>query len=342
MNAELCIDCGLCIKKCSFIKKDDIRSKEVDRVWAYRIVDKNVLFDSTSGGAFTGISDVVLECGGSVSACIMDESFTVRHILTTDKITRDEMRRSKYVQSSTAGIFAQVKTELKKGKTVLFVGTPCQVAQMIEVSDGHRDNLIACDFICHGVPNNDFFINHIHFLEGLYGKKAIKYFFRGKRYGWNHLLEEVKFANGRICGDKKVQAYSKFFYSGVSLRPSCYNCRYRSIDRVSDITIADFWGIDKIIGDTDNLGYSLIAVNTEKGKQIVELLSNSGKLIEVEKEKVVDRIGEPILKCKIDTDEFWKLYQNEGYSGLVNRYTDVSFMGAVVHKIKKLVKRIIK
>ena len=261
-------------------------------------------------------------------------------MLSTEK--RNMMRRSKYVQSSTEGIFKAVKAELKKGTTVLFVGTPCQTAQMVEYAGNYRENLIACDFLCHGVPNNEFFKAHISFLEKKYGRKAESYYFRGKKYGWNHMLEEIVFKSGRVCGDKSVQAYSKFFYSGVSLRPSCYNCRYRSVSRASDITIGDFWGIDKLISDTDNLGYSMLCANTEKGKQIVEAIGAAGGLTAVDKVKVFPRIGEPISECKIDRNAFWDIYHKHGYQGLVDKYTDTTLKGALIHKLKKAVKRILK
>ncbi len=341
VDAQLCVDCGLCMKKCSFINKNG-NEKEVAAVWAYRVTNKGVLSESTSGGAFTALSDSVLADGGVVAACVMGDDFTACHILTSDKAVRDSMRRSKYVQSSTDGIFGQVKEELKKGKTVLFVGTPCQTAQMVVYAGEYRDKLIACDFLCHGVPNNDFFKAHIAFLEKAYRKKATGYFFRGKRYGWNHMLEEVVLEGNKLRGDKWVQAYSRFFYSGVSLRPSCHNCRYRTTARSSDITIGDFWGIDKILPNTDNRGYSMIAANTEKGKELIGSLSNSGELTEVDKDKVMGRIGEPISKCKIDKDKFWELYHKDGYSGVVAKYTDTSLKGALIHKAKKTVKRILK
>ncbi|MBR3811550.1 MAG: Coenzyme F420 hydrogenase/dehydrogenase, beta subunit C-terminal domain [Agathobacter sp.] len=340
VDAQLCVDCGLCMKKCSFIKKNG-RESEVDTVWAYRIADKEILADSTSGGAFTALSDMVLADGGVIAACIMDENFNALHILASDKTTRDRMRRSKYVQSNTEGIFQQVKQELESGKTVLFIGTPCQTAQMDVYAGVYRDKLITCDFLCHGVPNNDFFKAHIAWLEKIYGKKTTGYLFRGKKYGWNHMIQEVVFEGKKVRSDKKVQAYSRFFYAGVSLRPSCYNCRYRSTERSSDLTIADFWGIDKMLGKTDNRGYSMIAANTAKGKELVKLLKESGELIPVDKEKVMWRISEPISKCKFDRNEFWELYRKKGYSALVDRYTDTSTKASVIHNVKKRIKRIL-
>lgn len=340
VDAKLCVDCGLCMEKCSFIKKNGCES-EVDSVWAYRTTDKEVLADSTSGGAFTALSDIVLADGGVVAACIMDNSFTAMHILTSDKTIRDRMRHSKYVQSNTEGIFQQIKKELELGKTVLFVGTPCQTAQMVVYAGAYRDKLIACDFLCHGVPNNEFFKAHITWLEKVYGKKAVNYFFRGKKYGWSHMIQEIEFEGRKLRGDKRVQAYSRFFYAGVSLRPSCYNCRYRSTERSSDITIADFWGIDKIIGKTDNRGYSMIVANTEKGKAFAELLKESGELILVDKEKVLWRISEPISTYKFDRNEFWELYKEKGYAALVNRYTDTSTKASLIHDAKRWIKYII-
>lgn len=339
VDPNLCVDCGLCIEKCCFPKKNG-QERELKSAWAYRISDGRILNDSTSGGVFTALSELILENGGAVAGCVMDENFAVYHILATDKNVRDRMRRSKYVQSNTDGIFQSVKQELQRDRQVLFIGTPCQAAQMAEYAGNKRDRLVVCDFLCHGVPNNDFFKEHIRYLEEEYGRKAINYFFRGKKYGWNHMLEEVVLDGGIVRGDKKVQAYSRFFYSGVSLRPSCRNCRYRSMERSSDITIGDFWGIDHLIGKTDNRGYSLVMVNTQRGQELVEQLQFSGKLIQVDKEAVADRVCEPLSPCKIDEKVFWELYGKGGYHSVVSRYTDTSVKARLVHSIKKMVKRI--
>lgn len=340
VDPDLCVDCGVCMERCCFPEKNG-QEQEAKSTWAYRIRDKQILDDSTSGGAFTALSDLILDNGGVVAGCIIDENFTAFHTITAEKTVRDQMRRSKYVQSNTDGIFQSVRQELQRGRQVLFIGTPCQAAQMAGYAENERDRLIVCDFLCHGVPNNDFFKEHIRYLEEAYGCKAIKYFFRGKKYGWNHMLEEVVLDGGNVRGDKKVQAYSRFFYSGVSLRPSCRSCRYRSIERSSDITIGDFWGIEKLLGKTDNRGYSLVMANTQRGQKLVEQMRLSGELIRAEKEAVAFRLCEPLSPSKIDEKAFWESYDKDGYVALVSRYTDTSNKAALIHRVKKTVKRIL-
>lgn len=341
VNKDSCMDCGLCMSKCAFSNKDT-NHNEPQSVWAYRINSKNALKESTSGGVFTALSDIVLAKNGAISGCVLNDDFSVCHILTYDENVRNKMRRSKYVQSDTNGIYKKIKDVLKDGTIVLFVGTPCQVAQIAEYLCDYREQLILCDFLCHGVPNNDFFKAHIDFLEKIYTCDAKSYLFRGKKYGWNHMLEEIVLKNGKVKGSKKVQSYSKFFYSGVSLRPSCENCHYRSMNRSSDITIGDFWGIEKIIGKTDNCGYSLIMANTLRGEEIVQQLKSCGEIFSVDKETIYNRVCEPLRPCKIDKEEFWDLYLKDGYSGVVKKYTDTSVKSEIIHQVKKTIKRALK
>lgn len=340
VDAARCVDCGACMAQCTFAQP---RTEEhsVTTAYAFRIADADVLADSTSGGAFTALAERILDRGGMVAGCVLDERFEALHVLTADKAVRDRMRRSKYVQSNTDGIFSLVTEQLKSGKQVLFVGTPCQAAQMAVCAGRYRENLIVCDFLCHGVPNNAFFKAHIRYLESAYRSKATTYWFRGKKYGWSHMLEEVRLQTGRVRGDKRVQAYSRFFYAGVSLRPSCRRCRYRCETRGSDITLGDFWGIQKLFGKTDNRGYSLVTANTQKGQALVEQLASCGQLTAVDKQAVLERICEPLSACKIDEAAFWELYRTAGYEALVKRYTDTSLKTAVVHRLKKTVKRIL-
>ena len=334
IDAQKCVSCGACDKVCAF-RREKNSEQNVKRAYGFQLGDKDALLQSTSGGAFTALSDVVLQDGGVICGAVADEGLTVRHCFADDKSGRDAMRMSKYVQSSTAGVFERVKELLSDGKKVMFVGTPCQTAQLRRYVGESAQGLLCCDFLCHGVPGQEFFNAHIRYLEKKFRKKAVSYNFRGKRYGWNHGIEEIVFSDGSHKDNITVQSFSRFFQGGMSLRDSCRNCKYRSLHRFSDVTIADFWGLEKAMGITDRYGYSLIFVNSEAGLQWVQSLQSAGKLSEVPLEKVLYRISVEPSKSRVEPEKFWEAYHSGGYEGVAARYAKASASDALKLKIKQ-------
>ena len=340
VDPDKCIDCHLCEQVCAFTKAD--RNDALPRK-AYSFIhkDKKTLLNSTSGGAFTALSDSVLSAGGVVFGAMMDEQFSVRHTEARDRETRDKMRGSLYTQSDTGTVYGQVKECLEMGKEVMFVGSPCQVGGLIGFLRKPYDNLIAVEFLCHGVPNNDFFKAHIHWLEKKYAGKAVWYTFRSKKFAWWPLgIEEITFDNGVRKSTQPVQSYNRFFHSNVSLRPSCLNCTYRKLERCADITIADFWGIEKITGRKNATGASMVLCNTEKGMEFTEKIDrNAVEISEVPFEKVKYRIATKPAKPSKDTVRFWQVYLEKGYEGLTKKYTDTSLKGKILFGAKKIYRK---
>lgn len=333
VDAEKCVACEACTDICAF-RHQRATEQNIKAAYSFKLTDQEGLKRSTSGGAFTALSDIVLSEGGVIVGAVLDDYFSVVHRAADDPIGRDAMRLSKYAQSHTEGIFSAVQQMLSDGKKVMFVGTPCQCGEMRRFI-GESENLLVCDFLCHGVPSEAFFKDHIRYLEEYYHKKASSYTFRSKRYGWNHGIEEIVFSNGSRKDAKRVQAYAHFFQSGVSLRESCRNCVYRSLNRPSDLTIADFWGIEKITGKTDKEGVSLIFVNSRFGESFVARLKGMGELTAVPTESVLYRVSTSPAKSRIDVAEFWNSYHQYGYAGLVDRYAPLSLKSVIKHEMKK-------
>ena len=335
-----CIDCHLCEKVCGFVKED---RKQSSPIKAYSLIHKNreVLLNSTSGGAFTALSDMVLKQGGVIFGAYMNEQFDVMHVEAVDSGSRDSMRGSIYVQSYIGDTYSKVKNYLEQGRQVLFVGSPCQVGGLMSFLQKPYENLIGVEFLCHGVPNNYLFKAHIKFLEEKYSGKAKWYTFRSKKYAWwTHGIEEITFEDGKQKASKAVQAYNSFFHSNVSLRPSCLNCTYRRIERAADITIADFWGIEKITGKKNTTGVSMLFGNTDKGVSFIEALDrNEAEISEVPFEKVKYRIATKPAKPSRTPDDFWKLYRESGYQALVDKFTDTSLLGGGALWIKKAIRK---
>lgn len=338
VDDSLCVDCGLCDMVCDFKKEKVIESNTLH---AYSIVvkDRKVLKKSTSGGAFTALSDVILKEGGMVVGAVMESDFTVHHIITNDAECRNRMRGSKYVQSNMGEVYHEMKKYLKEGRTVLFSGTPCQCAAVNAYFRKKYDNLILVDFLCHGVPSNRMFKEHIQYLNEYYGKKSIGFTFREKTYGWDaYNNNNNKLQDNSVKTHWINQIYYNFFTGNLSLRKGCYDCPYRSLHRPSDITIADFWGIERFTHKKDHDGVSLVMTHSEKGQELLTRASDCCKQTEYPFEQIAWRVETRPMKYPKDYDDFWKTYETEGYQGLVDKFFCNSLKKQVRFEIRKIAK----
>ena len=197
---------------------------------------------------------------------------------------------SKYVQSQIEHVIESVFQDLINGKVVLFVGTPCQIHSIknyLNIKKQPLDNLLLCDFICHGVSSPLIWSEYINFLQEKYGL-LLKYNFRGKRKGWHRSFPEIILEKEdlSICYSNK-NSYLKIYKSCNIDRLSCYNCKYTTYNRESDITLGDFWNIDKVYPRMDDdMGVSQVLINTETGEKWFNLCKNKVFYRECRKEDV--------------------------------------------------------
>ena len=173
--------------------------------------------------------------------------------------------------------FREVKEELKKGRYVLYSGTPCQIAGLKNsIEDKYLEKLITIDLICHGVPSQYFFDQYIKYISN---KKDIKDFkFRHKIKNDNNcLILHYKKGNRKVnIKNPMIDPYYYAFLNGYIYRECCYNCKYANDKRVGDITIGDFWGVEKYYKEFKDIpGVSVVIINTEKGKKLIEKISNN-------------------------------------------------------------------
>lgn len=278
-----CTNCGLCEKVCAFNDcYDKTLNLDAPILFGARHVDIKEVETSRSGAAFVALSDYVLGLGGVVYGVGYEKHFHVVHKRATTKLVRDEFKGSKYTQSDLSGIFRQVRDDLKNGYTVLFSGTPCQIAGLKSfVGKKLSENLILVDIICHGTPSPNIWRDYLAYIENLHGAKATSVDFRNKRdFGWHDHKESFVIKGETITSEW----YKHAFYKHIMLRPSCGVCHFCNTKRPGDITLADFWGWEKSdsIINADDKGISLLFVNTEKGKHLLENVKNSLELIPVE------------------------------------------------------------
>ncbi len=267
-NGELCVDCNKCTGVCPALNlKKENEKKPV--MYAARAADE-IRAVSSSGGMFTPIANYVFDKGGVVAGVAFGKDFSVDHIMITSPGDIGKLRGSKYAQSHPHDIYRQVKSYLVKDKPVLFTGTPCQVAALYNYLGREYENLYTVDLICHGVQPQQ--ILHKYLEQKFRGKKVTSVGFRDKQFGWTAQHIYITFDDGTdYHGTSSTDPYLKAFLKNLDLRKSCERCPFSVFPRHGDISIGDFWGIQRIDKtQSDGKGTSLIYINSRKGREILD------------------------------------------------------------------------
>ncbi len=337
IDESLCIGCDICNNVCDF-QNPKGSGNHILQAYAMQHRDKEVVFNSSSGGAFTAISDWVLNQGGVVYGAAFDkETFYVKHISAECATDRDCMRGSKYVQSSLGDVFKNIKKDIKSGKKVLFSGTPCQCAGLYSYLHGHPENLVIVDLLCHGTPSPNLLIKHIGRIEVNSHKKVQEYQYRSKKHGYEH-THEVLFSDGTKLCNVDIKRILKFFV--VGMRPSCFECKYTSKERYGDITIGDMWDASKLVGITDNKGTSTVIVNTGIGSRIIDEIKENCVLIPVAEQKIKQSaLKERVPKPK-NYEKFWEEYLKYGYNYVLEHYAPITIKSWGLFTLQKYIHKL--
>lgn len=335
---SLCVECGLCKKVCPFnADVIDNTIQKAPKVYAVINKNKDIHIKSSSGGLFFALASAVINQNGVVYGAVFDESFKVKHIRATDLSGIESMCGSKYVQSNIEGIYSSVKSDLLALKQVMFVGTGCQIGGLKKYLGKRYDNLITVDLVCHGVPSQKHFDGYKALLEKKYKSKIISFKFRAKKIKGQTQDNEVIFENGKILSEyPDLDKYRCLYVKGLTLRPSCFECPYSTDKRVGDITIGDFWGIEKSMPEFKNpLGNSLAIISTKRG----EKLFNSVKAqLEIRTSNIENalqpRLVQPFKKPE-NYSEFTSDFEKNGYEYINKKYKLVPLTKKIKRKIKR-------
>ncbi len=288
-----CVGCGMCENVCPVASR--LTKGEPKLVFAAKNPDEDVRMQSSSGGVFSMIADWVITQGGVVFGACWNDKWEVVHDYTETNYGISKFRGSKYVQSRIGNSYKQAEQFLKKGRIVLFSGTPCQIAGLTKFLKKDYNNLFKVDIICHGVPSPLVFKKYIdekiiqiqmeikdkhnvYCMDG--NKECVKIkeiSFRDKRNGWKNFGFNmvVSYADGETKSyyePKDKNLFIKGFLHNIYLRPSCYCCRFKSFRTCSDLTLGDYWGIDACFDD--DKGTSVITINTDRGKHLCSAIKN--------------------------------------------------------------------
>lgn len=320
------------------------------KVFAF-IYDKDVVDKSSSGGAFTAIYDVLLKKYGkcAVYGAVMDKNLNVVHKRSIIPEDIDMFRGSKYVQSDMSNIYHLLKEDLMNDIPVLFTGTPCQTyavkkfceKQLLDVKD-----LYLVDIICHGVASKKVWDKYKSWIENKYKSRLVDFRFRYKASKWRQYPSMAKFENGKtLINTYDVRIYNQLFLALYPLNKGCYSCKFSGLERYTDLTIGDFWGIDKVIPDfPDSNGVSQILVNSDKGEWLLECIERESQNYDdaylkqcnnVDYLKYQHNLVAPTNK-PIRLEKFWEDFNNKEFDYILKCYAGYSLKGKIVHGIKKV------
>lgn len=275
VDEEKCVKCDLCNRICPIMHP---KTKE-ENTQGYVIRNKNadILFESTSGGAFTAFAEYVLHRQGVVYGAGYDRDMRVICKRATESEQLSEMRGSKFVQSTLGNIFQEVQADLHKGLLVLYTGTPCQIAGLLSYLGEKPDNLLCMDFVCRGVPSPELWRNYVAYMQKRYGSRMVGARFKHKTYGYHTSTMKVDFENGKTYfGSGRIDPYMKAFVREMSSRPSCADCSFKGAARPSDITMFDCYEYSRVTGkDDDDQGWSSLLVHSDLGRSFFEEIKDS-------------------------------------------------------------------
>ena len=320
IDNKICLKCGLCDKFCNNSRKEVPYQipLSIFAGWAKNTTIRN---NSSSGGIFTALAEVILSNDGLVVGAAFDNDYSVRHIIIDKNEDLSKLRRSKYVQSNCRGIYKQVKEELNKGRTVLFSGTPCQCHSMNRIAEGNSENLILCDLFCYGIPSPLIYHEYLKSMENKYKSKVKNINFKDKRYGWDRYTTLIKFEDGKNSCVYVGDSYSHLMHNGYSLRLSCFNCQFDEFHTSADITLGDFYTYQKYLDiKPPKSGNSIIVVHSNKGMNILNkterMIFHSvdvDKYTQLERNKLIKIIPE-------NRNEFYDFFKKYGYDNAVEKY----------------------
>lgn len=347
VNTKKCTDCGLCEKVCPIINKANITRFNIPKVFAAYNKDEEVRIDSTSGGLHSALANIMYDNNAYVCGAVYNEDHTVSHITSPDPQMLPRIRSSKYLQSSMLEQYKEIRSLLRKGEKVFYCGTPCQVHALHNFLGKDYPGLVTCDFICRGVNSPKVFLSYMDMLEKQYGAKATEIKFKNKKWGWHNFSMRVNFSNGmEYCKDRWNDLFFiGYLQSGNFARPSCYECLFKGFPQKSDITLADFWGIEKIDSSMDqDKGTSLVLINSEKGMKLFETVKN--RVIWKEFTMEDARKGNPAMDSSLttiskDREAFFSAIDKYPFDKVASKFFPLpTFSNKAKKKLKWLLKAV--
>ena len=343
VDANKCINCGLCEAKCpavNIVKQDNYAEPIVYAGWT---LDNDIRYESTSGGVYYELGKMFIENGGYIVGCAYtDDYMSAIHMVGNNHDDLMKIMGSKYFQSDTEGIYTSVKKLLEDNKKVMFCGAPCQVAGLISFLGKTYDNLFLLDFICKGINSPLAYRQYMKEIEDNFGSKIVKVRLKSKKTGWESLATHVDFENGK---EYHKDRYTDWWIRGYTcgnlfMRENCQNCKYKQMPRLADVTFGDFWGVTKCSKEDMERGISVIFVNSKHGEKLMKAVSDRMHL-EI---RSMDEVyaGNPYFLGQATQHENRKLFFEELENKPFTQAVKASYVESLSQKLKRNIKFILK
>lgn len=366
VNSDECIDCGLCEKVCPELHHGE-RHIPLE-VYAAKNKDESIRMQSSSGGIFTLLAEKVIQEGGVVFGAAFDVNWEVMHTYAETMEGLVDFRGSKYMQSRIGTAYQDAEYFLKQGRKVLFSGSPCQIKGLKLFLRKNYDNLIAVDFICHGVPSPKVWREYLkETIARKSGKNSVLPYpipckigidtvnFRSKSTGWKKYSFALTLSETSVEGVKNTvllssvfseNPFMRAFLADFILRPSCYSCPSKSGRSGSDLTIADYWAIPQVAPEfDDDKGVSLVLVQTEKGKSFYQSLKEKTTFIVTSYQEAQGANGGFKEKTPMHPKRsrfFTEFAQSDDIIGLIDRTLRIPLYRKLLKKVKNGIKKMLK
>lgn len=338
INEEKCIKCNKCKNVCSNF---NIEKQYEEKVYATYTRNKEELSNCSSGGMFYIIAKYVIENNGVVFGVKYDENLKAVHDYAENLEECKKFRGSKYVRSDIKDSYSKVKEFLTQEKMVLFTGTPCQCNALKVYLGKDYQNLITCDIICHANPSPKVFEKYKEELASRKNKKIKNIYFRSKENGWRNQNPIIEYEDGE---KEEESTYFIAFVRELLGRPSCNLCKFATINRVTDFTIGDLWGVEKIKPELNEIqGISLFTINSSNAENIFEQIKKDMNYCEINKQLAYSCNHYNNVPANKNKDKFFKKIDSEkSIITLMQKYSKISIISRMKSKIRSVIKKMIK
>lgn len=334
-----CVDCTMCEKVCPIICRDaEDCSNTPLKVYALHNADVDVWRESSSGGVFAALCTHVIKKGGIVYGAEYDDDLMVVHRGEDTEAGVLKFRGSKYVQTDIRGVFKEIRQQLNSSRDVLFSGTPCQVEGLKRFLRKPYPNLLTVDVVCHGVPSPLVFADYVKFINRHSVGRVRRINMKDKSFGWGYQNLRLFFSAGRTEFNSPVSnVWNKIFYDHVANRPSCHDCRFTNYHRAGDLTIGDFWGIEKSHPEllSEN-GVSLLLINNDKGLSAWNDVAVKFEYVESSVEKCRQAALSHPQPEAADRKDFWREYAKKGFEYAVRKRYGITCITLLKNRLRQL------
>ncbi len=349
IDEDTCIECGKCENVCKNVREGFVSEKKSfeQQFFCAFNTDKVERSRASSGGVGGALVEKALQKGWLVCGAAFNEDMSLSHILSDSPELLDRIRGSKYLQSNVTGVYEKIVSEVKQGRQVLFIGTPCQCKAIQRVLPAaSRDKLLTCAIVCHGVNSQRVWLDYVASLQKKSGRRLVGYNFRSKDKGWKvGVLRSCITFEGKT--GKKLPAWRDLFMTWFGKhyvqQESCFHCPYRIEERYADITIGDFWGIEHVLPELPTHdGVSVLVTSTRQGKEFVADVEKLN-LREVDAHLTttkalrgfVERRSEALRQAEIERRlQFEQEYMEQGFGEMAQKYGVETYFQHFIYKVR--------